>query len=67
MTGMTPAWLTFSGMYVDDAAEHLAADHPAGVLHRDPALRLLDEDHRGDDDQADREHDDEDVPALRAS
>ena len=36
------------------AAEHLAADHPAGVLHRDPALRLLDEDDRRHDDQADR-------------
>ena len=34
------------------AAEHLAADHPAGVLHRDPALRLLDEDDGRDDRRA---------------
>ena len=56
MTGMMPAWLTLSGMYVEGAAEHLAPDHPAGVLHRDPALRLLDEDDRGDDHQADEQH-----------
>ena len=46
------------------AAEHLAADHAAGVLHRDAALRLLDEDDAGDEDQADHHHDAEDDPAL---
>ena len=64
MTGMMPAWLTLSGMYVERAAEHLAADHPAGVLHRDPALGLLDEDDGRDDDQTDQHHDAEDPPAL---
>src|SRR3954452_22724903 len=46
------------------AAEHLAPHHPAGVLHRYSALRLFDEDDRGDDDQADRDHDREDPPPL---
>ena len=49
MTGMTPAWLTLSGMYVEEPPNILPAHHPAGVLHRDPALRLLDEDDRRDD------------------
>ena len=33
------------------SAVHLASDHPLGVLHRDPALTLLDEDDTGDDHQ----------------
>ena len=67
MTGMTPAWLTFSGMYVELPPNMLAPDHPAGVLHRDPALRLLDEDHGRDHDETDRRDDGEDVPAVRPS
>src|SRR6478672_2939672 len=46
------------------AAEHLAPHHAAGVLDRDPALRLLDEDDGRDDHQADGDDDREDPPAL---
>ena len=56
MIGMTFAPLTFSGMYVPDAAVHLAADDALRVLHRDAALRRLHEDDRRDDEQRDREH-----------
>src|SRR3712207_7984134 len=46
------------------AAVHPAADHPLRVLHRDPALRLLDEDDRHDDRQAEQADQRED-PAAR--
>ena len=39
------------------ALGHPAADHPFGVLDRDPPLALLDEHHRGDDADGDERHD----------
>ena len=45
------------------AAVGAAPDHALGVLHRDAALRLLDEHHERDDDDADREDEEEDLEA----
>ena len=64
MTGITPAWLTFSGRYVERSAVHAPAHHALGVLHRDAALALLDEHHADDDDQRGHTDRGEDDPAA---
>ena len=63
MTGMTPAMFTLIGMYVL-LPPRCAARPALGVLHRDAALRLLDEHHGHDGQQPDDQHDAEDPPAL---
>jgi len=63
MTGITPAWLTLSGVRRRPAV-HPAADHALGVLHRDAALGLLDEDHGGDDAEPQGAHRGEDEAAA---
>ena len=64
MTGTTPAWLTFTGMYVVAPPYTRAAGHPPRVLDRDAPLRLLDEDHEPDDgdDHDDRRQRQRDAP-----
>ncbi|MEY9851678.1 hypothetical protein ABH923_001356 [Leifsonia sp. EB41] len=47
------------------AAVRSAAHHALGVLHRDAALRLLDEDDGGDDQETDRNHHQHHLDALR--
>src|SRR5699024_12519889 len=46
-------------------AVHPAADHALGVLHRDAALRLLDEHDRRDDGHGEAEHHGEDRKSTR--
>src|SRR6476469_383054 len=46
------------------AAVHPPADHPLGVLHGDAALGLLNEDDRGDDEDAEDQDAEEGAPAL---